>query len=221
MVSISIRVKLCVNWGKTTANFKSKCIFWKTEISRRTTDCAEPSVLFVRVLLSTSVTEIWQFVDSVYWTVTLHINSGLWVFNAEKRMQCSDDLSSVLISSGSHSCSSGSCSTLHRCHVTLYLCLSTSGNCSRSLVSAYLSAAQVMLSHTEGHRQSQPNNTLNYGSKYTSFIYTSVIFLWISLFFLCSEVCKLLYYTYCKVSARVCYIALTLKLLIHVLFFSL
>lgn len=40
-------------------------------------------------------------------------------------------------------------------------------------------------------------------------------------FFLCSEVCKLLYYTYSKVSARVCYIALALKLLIHVLFFSL
>lgn len=39
--------------------------------------------------------------------------------------------------------------------------------------------------------------------------------------FFSSEVCKLLYYTYSKVSARVCYIALTLKLLIHVLFFSL
>lgn len=68
MFSISIRVKLCVNWGETTANFKSKCIFWKTEISHHTTDCTEPSVLFVRVLLSTSVTEIWQFVDTVYWT---------------------------------------------------------------------------------------------------------------------------------------------------------
>lgn len=40
---------------------------------------------------STSVTEIWQFVDSVCWTINLHINSGLWVFNAEKRMRCSDD----------------------------------------------------------------------------------------------------------------------------------